>query len=68
MAPVSGQARAVYRQEMTAAKTADTPDTRWRHLERAHIISQPDPWLHTHNHVAMLALALRQHDRREAVG
>lgn len=53
---------------MTAAKTADTPDTRWRHLERAHIISQPDPWLHTHNHVAMLALALRQHDRREAVG
>lgn len=30
--------------------------------------SQPYPWLHTRNHVAMFALALRQHDRREALG
>jgi hypothetical protein len=27
-----------------------------------------DPWLHTRNHAAMLALAVRQHDRRETLG
>jgi hypothetical protein len=68
MARITAQARALYRQEMTAAKNADTADARWHHLERAHIVSQPDPWLHTRNHVAMLALALRQRDRREALG
>ena len=31
-------------------------------------MSQPFPWLHTRNHAAMLNLALRQHDRREALG
>ena len=49
-------------------QTAVDPLTRWRHLERAHIVSQPDPWLHTCNHAAMLVLAVRQHDRREAAG
>ncbi|NVN48974.1 DUF3703 domain-containing protein [Mycolicibacterium hippocampi] len=68
MARISAQARQVYRGEMTAAKHATSPATRWRHLERAHIVSQPDPWLHTRNHGAMLTLALRQHDRREAFG
>lgn len=53
---------------MAAAKTGTATDQRWRHLERAHIVSQPDPWLHTCNHVAMLRLALREHDRREAIG
>jgi hypothetical protein len=53
---------------MAAAKAAADPLTRWRHLERAHIVSQPDPWLHTCNHASMLRLALRQHDRREALG
>ncbi|MFE5097269.1 DUF3703 domain-containing protein [Streptomyces sp. NPDC056638] len=28
-----------------------------------HILSQPWPWPHTRNHIAMLGLALRQHDR-----
>ena len=68
MGRVSDQARAIYRQEMTAAKSADRAEVRWHHLERAHIVSQPDAWLHTRNHAAMLALALRQHDRREALG
>ena len=68
MARMTDQARGLYRQEMTAAKTTDTPDARWYHLARAHIISQPDPWLHTCNHAAMLTLALRQHDRHEALG
>ncbi len=68
MPRISEQARQVYRAEMNAAKHAADPATRWRHLERAHIVSQPDPCLHTGNHAAMLALALRQHDRREAIG
>lgn len=61
-------ARARYHQQMAAAKTASTDTTRWTHLERAHILSQPDPWLHTGNHLAMFTLAIRQHDRREALG
>jgi hypothetical protein len=65
---ITDQAREIYWQEMAAAKTARAADARWYHLERAHIVSQPDPWLHTRNHVAMFALALRQHDRREALG
>lgn len=61
-------ARDAYRREMAAAKQSPSAQQRWRHLERAHILSQPDPWLHTCNHAAMLALALRQRDRREALG
>ncbi|WP_137723475.1 DUF3703 domain-containing protein [Prescottella subtropica] len=68
MPRITTAARTVYRDEMTAARTAATAEARWRHLERAHIASQPSPWLHTCNHAAMLALALRQHDRREALG
>lgn len=65
---LSDTARAAYQREMAAAKNADTAEGHWHHLERAHIVSQPDPWLHTCNHVAMLALAVRQRDRREALG
>ncbi|MEV6325342.1 DUF3703 domain-containing protein [Nocardia sp. NPDC051787] len=61
-------ARIRYQQEMAAAKTAADDEQRWTHLERAHILSQPDPWLHTRNHIAMFALAVRQRDRREALG
>ncbi|NKY34237.1 DUF3703 domain-containing protein [Nocardia speluncae] len=61
-------ARIRYRQEMTAARAAVTDAARWAHLERAHILSQPDPWLHTGNHLAMFGLAVRQRDRREAFG
>ncbi|MFF3226005.1 DUF3703 domain-containing protein [Nocardia suismassiliense] len=61
-------ARIRYHEEMQAARTTPDPATRWTHLERAHILSQPDPWLHTRNHVAMFALAVRQHDRREGFG
>lgn len=61
-------ARTAYHDEMRAAKTASDSGQRWVHLERAHILSQPDPWLHTGNHIAMFALAVRQCDRREALG
>lgn len=60
--------RALYDKEMTAARRAGDPDVRWRHLERAHVVSQPHAWLHTRNHVAMFSLAVRQRDRREALG
>jgi hypothetical protein len=53
---------------MSSAHTASDDSIRWSHLERAHILSQPHPWLHTRNHLSMLNLALRQHDRREAFG
>ncbi len=60
--------RSAYTAEMTAAHSTGDDARRWAHLERAHIISQPYPWPHTRNHAAMLALALRQRDRREALG
>ncbi|MEV6041236.1 DUF3703 domain-containing protein [Nonomuraea sp. NPDC052116] len=66
--PMPARIRAAYRFEMRAARTATDDAARWRHLERAHIISQPWPWPHTANHVAMFALAVRQRDRREAIG
>ena len=68
MPRITSAARQGYHREMAAAQRANTAKVRWYHLERAHILSQPAPWLHTRNHVAMLALALRQHDRREALG
>lgn len=60
--------RAAYTAEMTAARATSIGTERWAHLERAHILSQPYPWPHTRNHIAMLGLALRQRDRREALG
>ncbi len=60
--------QAAYTDEMTAARTAADDTTRWAHLERAHILSQPYPWPHTRNHLAMLVLALRRRDRRETLG
>ncbi|UGT62538.1 DUF3703 domain-containing protein [Nocardia asteroides] len=67
MPHISAAARARYDEEMAAARTGATA-VRWAHLERAHILSQPDAWLHTRNHAAMLTLALRGRDRREALG
>lgn len=68
MPRITTKTRQMYHREMAAARYAVTAEDRWHHLERAHILSQPAAWLHTRNHAAMLALALRQHDRREAVG
>ncbi|MBF6308590.1 DUF3703 domain-containing protein [Nocardia farcinica] len=68
MAKIPDAARARYHEEMQAANTTTDLARRWSHLERAHILSQPDTWLHTANHVAMFALAVRQRDRREAFG
>jgi hypothetical protein len=58
-------------QERTAARTArqrtDVEDE-WRHLERAHVLSQPMAGRHVRTHVAMLGYGLRHRDGREIVG
>jgi hypothetical protein len=40
----------------------------WRHLERAHIISQPLAGRHVRTHLAMLRFALETADFREIAG
>jgi hypothetical protein len=63
--------RAAWAAELDAARaarsTGDT-ETEWRLLERAHIISQPMAGAHVRTHIAMLAAALRRHDRHELIG
>ena len=65
------QLRAAWAVEIAAASTARANgDNRaeWSHLERAHILSQPIAGAHVRTHMAMLAAALRRHDRHELVG
>ena len=58
-------------EERTAARSArqrtDAEDE-WRHLERAHVLSQPMAVAHVRTHVAMLGYGVRHRDRREIVG
>lgn len=46
----------------------DDLSTAWSALERAHILSQPSPTLHTRVHWEMLRLGLRTHDPIEILG
>lgn len=50
------------------AEAAGNLDGAWRHLERAHILSQPFAGPHVRVHIAMLVLGWRQRDAREIVG
>jgi len=52
---------------VAARRLGDLPGE-WKHLERAHILSQPMVVPHLRTHVAMLAAGLRRHDGREVVG
>ncbi|MCY1057680.1 DUF3703 domain-containing protein [Nannocystis sp. SCPEA4] len=57
--------------ELTAAHEArrrGDAEAVWRHLERAHILSQPSARLHTRVHWEMLRAALWPMDPRELVG
>jgi hypothetical protein len=56
------------REAALAARRRVDLATEWKHLERAHILSQPMVVPHVRTHVAMLGAALRRHDRREVVG
>jgi hypothetical protein len=63
--------RDAWSDELTAAGAArdrqDVPEE-WRHLERAHVLSQPMAGPHVRTHVAMLGCALRRRDGREVAG
>jgi Protein of unknown function (DUF3703) len=62
---------AAWSDERAAARTArarrDTAGE-WRHLERAHILSQPMAGAHVRTHLAMLAYGFRRRAPREIVG
>lgn len=63
--------RRAWAEERSAARSAqraNDPAAEWRHLERAHILSQPLAGLHLRTHLAMLGFGLRQRDRREITG
>lgn len=55
-------------QAVTAARRAGDPESAWRHLERAHILSQRWAWPHLEVHGAMLVTALSSGDVREVGG
>lgn len=50
---------------LSDARTATDP---WPALETAHLLSQPWWWPHTRVHAAMLRVAVRTRDPREALG
>jgi hypothetical protein len=63
--------RAAWSDERAAARAARHRGDvagEWRHLERAHILSQPMAGAHVRTHLAMLAHACRRRDRHEVVG
>lgn len=56
-----------YRAARTAEQAGDIAAA-WRHLERAHVVAQARLIPHCRSHWAMLRLALRLRDWREAAG
>jgi FtsP/CotA-like multicopper oxidase with cupredoxin domain len=51
-----------------AARAEHAPSAEWRHLERAHILSQAMAWPHIRTHLAMLEAGVRRRDGREVLG
>lgn len=51
-----------------AARSSGEQAVAWRHLERAHIVSQPHLGLHLASHWSMLGFAVELHDWRETAG
>ena len=54
--------------EAGAARQRNDVADEWRHLERAHVLSQPMAAAHVRTHLAMLGYGLRHRDGREIVG
>lgn len=72
-APVLDRARladawVTERAAASAARNRTGHGAEWNHLERAHILSQPMAVPHVRTHLAMLAFAIRHHDRYEILG
>ena len=63
--------RAAYRTERDHAQGAFARDRTadgWRHLERAHVLAQPDAIIHIGSHLAMLRRGVIERDLTEVVG
>jgi hypothetical protein len=56
------------RAEATAARRQGDFPEEWRHLERAHILSQPMVVPHIRTHLDMLSYAVRRRDLGELAG
>jgi hypothetical protein len=68
MKPVLRAAFATELQLASAAVELGDHARSWKHLERAHILSQAYAWPHVWVHGLMLASAWRRRDLREIVG
>src|SRR4051794_35195460 len=62
------EAWSVERSAATAAGNRGDASEEWRHLERAHILSQPMVGLHLRTHGAMLSAAVRRRHAHETIG
>lgn len=63
--------REAFEGELAQARDAEHSgrlDQTWKHLERAHVLSQADAGAHVRVHLAMLAFGCRRRDLREVVG
>jgi hypothetical protein len=70
-APWRSRLRAAWSDETAAARAArerGDPAAQWKHLERAHILSQPLAGARVRTHLAMFGYAFRRRDRHEIVG
>ena len=50
------------------SRASDAREQEWRHLERAHILSQPMAGPHVKTHLRMASYAIRHRDMREVLG
>lgn len=63
--------RSTFHEELTAAQRAEQESDllrAWRHLERAHVLSQAHAWPHVRVHGRMFAFAWRRGDLGEFLG
>ena len=63
--------RDAWSNELAAARAArqqDDDTQEWRHLQRAHVLSQPIAGLHLKTHLAMLGSPVRRRDGHEIAG
>lgn len=66
-----GELERVWRAEVGAARAARGSGDRsalWRHLGRAHVVSQPLAGLHVRTHALMLVQGVRERRSREVIG
>jgi hypothetical protein len=68
---MNARLRSAFLEELAAAGRAEQesdPARAWRHLERAHVLSQAYAWRHLRVHGRMFAFAWRRRDGRELLG